>query len=175
MEVEMKKIFLVLVVFGVEANCMEKWTAYFSVTHNGIEEGIIAKVAPNGNNIKLLGHMFEEEDQLDLTEEEDSLEVAISNANTGTIEICSSENTQNHLLSFLVQKTGKHVPATVNFIDVSRGIMAVLYRPSMGGGDNFVLAFGRRESDVAVSTVQQAQRLGHLQMYFPVCSMVGDD
>jgi hypothetical protein len=173
MEVKMRKIFLALVVFNVEVNCMEKWAAYFDVVHGGMEGRVVAKVVPDNNNVKLLDHEFEERDQLNLTEEEDTLEVVVSNANSGTIGIYSSEDLDNSLLNFVVQKTGKHAPATVIFENISRGLRAVAYRPSMGVGDNFVLAFGQRESDISISTVQQAQHLGRLQMYFPVSSVVG--
>jgi hypothetical protein len=173
MEVKMKKIFLALAILNVEANCMERWGAYFNVVHNGIGQLVVAKVAPGNNDVKLLGHEFEEKNQLNLAEEEDALEVVVSNINSGTIGIYSSENLESSLLNFVVRKTAKHAPATVDLTNVGAGMMAVLYRPSMGGGDNFVLALGHSESDVSASTVRQSQRLGRIQTYFPIKSIVG--
>ena len=110
---------------------------------------------------------------MNLAEEQDSLEIVGSNVDNGTIGIYSSEDPNTSLLDFIVRKTSKYAPATINFVNVTPGLIAVMYRPSMGGGDNFVLALGYKESDISVQTVQQAQYLGHLQMYFPVIKMIG--
>lgn len=169
----MKKILLMLLAFSVDARCMDKRAIYLDVVHSGVEGPIIAKVVSNDGGVKLLGHEFEEKDQLNLIEEEDSLGVVVFNADGGTIGIYSSEDPENSLLNFVVQKSSNHTPATVNFVNIGRGLRAALYRPSMSGGDSFVLALGRKESDISVSTVQEAQQFGYLQMFFPVSSMVG--
>lgn len=169
----MKKILLLVLLILMKVDSMERWGVYFDVVHSGVQGSIVAKVAHDNDNVKLLGHEFEEKDQLNLAEEEDSLEIVGSNVDNGTIGIYSSENPNASLLNFVVHKTSKYAPATISFVDVTPGLIAVMYRPSMGGGDNFVLALGHNEADISVQTVQQAQHLGHLQMYFPVTKMIG--
>lgn len=171
----MKKIFLTLFIFNIGVECMEKWEVYVNMVHDGVEGDIVAKVESNADDVKLINYEAEERNQVILSEEEDSLEIVVSSANNATIGIYSSEDLNNSLLSFVLKKTGNHMPAKAEFSNIGYGLRAIFYRPSMGGGDNFVLAIGRKESDVSVSAVQQAltHQLSYLQMYFPVISAVG--
>lgn len=175
MEVRMKKIFFALFVLNMEANCMREWEVSVDVVHKGVKGAIVARVAANNDNVKLLNYTAEEKDQVNLSEEKDSLAIVVSREDSAAIGIYSSEDSDNSLLSFTLRKEGDYMPAKAEFVHVSPSLRAVFYRPSMGGGDNFVLAIGYKESDVSIPAVQQAQtqHLSYLQMYFAVNSVIG--
>ncbi len=156
-----------------KVSCTDDWAAYFNVLHKGIEGVIIVKTLEISDSVKLMGNAFEKEDQVQLDGQNKEFElVANSTTKKGKLGISKVDSTGNNLLlTFTVQKSDKDSPAKiVDFITVP-GIIAILYRPSMGGGDNFVLALGHQQSDVSSAVVQEvlATPSGYQQTYFPLC------
>lgn len=155
-----------------KVSCTDDWAAYFNVLHKGIEGVIIAKTLEISDSVKLMGNAFEKKDRVQLDGQNKEFELVADTAE-GKLGIFQLGSTGDiPLLEFTVQKSDKDGPAKiVDFITVSPGIVATLYRPSMGGGDNFVLALGRRQSDVSSAVVQEvlATPSGYQQTYFPLC------
>ena len=176
----MKKTILtvIFIVFNFSvANCEEKWEAYVDVVHKGIEDSIIAKISPSIDNVKLIDHMAEEKDQINLAENKMKLDILFSNINIGDIVISKETESERNLLKITFQREDEYSQAEVKLSEIAPGIRAVVYNPIIGGGYSFVLALGHSEADVSISAVQevlqQQQPLMRLQSYFQIASGVG--
>lgn len=166
----MRIIFLVVIIasslelFGVEK------AAYFEMVHKKIPQ-ITAKVS---DGLKLLDNSFSKVEELSISSdgEDNGFEVSMrDDINSGTVSIYPSGNDdQNPLLTFEIQKNSRYCPATVKFLSVENNTKAVLYRPSMGGGDRFVLAIGKEDEDVSSEKMQQSLPFGSIQFFIPVCT-----
>jgi hypothetical protein len=162
--------FMTVIVSCAEVDCMNGGNVYFKMVSNNIEGHIVAKV-PEAENLKLVDSSLERVNRIEIENEEEE-DVATSGDN-GIVEIYSSNDEDVKLLEFSVQKPSRYIPAVVTLQNPNEMIKAILYRQSMGGGDNFILAIGRIESDISVVKMQQVLPFGSIQMYFPVSTIVG--
>lgn len=162
----MKEGFLgFLAILSFEVCCMEK-TVYFSTIHE--DNPSITVRAYDG--IKLLDSFLTGVDEVVIsTAIEDGFEVSLShNLTSGTVAVYSSDNLQNVLLKLSVEKTSSYSPAIVKLLEKAQKTKATLFRPSMGGGDSFVLMIGVIGSDFSSAKIQSILPFGAMQFYAPI-------
>lgn len=164
----MKKVLLAgVVISGLELFGMGKAT-YFEIVHEGISP-ITVKVS---DGLRLLDASFNKVGELNISSEgeEDGFEVSMDdNVSSGTVSIYNNQN--DTLLKFYIEKNSRYSPAVVDFLNIGNNTKAVLYRPSMGGGDRFVLAIGDKGADISMTKMQQSLPFGSIQFFSQVCKM----
>lgn len=158
-----KGFFWIFIVFSFELFGMKK-IVYFNTIHES-NQSITARVS---DGIKLVDTSLKEVEQFEIQpEEEDGFEVSL-NSTSGIVRVYDTTNLENEILKFSIEKKSCYTPATVKLLAVAPETKAVLYRPSMGGGDNFVLAIGKKTSDFSVAKVQSLLPFGNIQYYISV-------
>lgn len=106
------------------------------------------------------------------SEEEDGFEVILNeNCDNGIVFMYDPNNFKRVLLKFSIEKKSSYFPATVKFLEVASNTKAVLYRPSMGGGDRFVLLIGNKNSNFSMKKLQESLPFGEIQFYIPICEI----
>jgi len=142
---------------------------YFDIIHRDNPK-ITAKVS---EGMKLFDGSLKEVNEIVIpSEEEDGFEVSLNqNCNRGIVFMYDINDSKQTLLKFSLEKISNNYPATVKFLEVETNIKAVLYRPSMGGGDRFVLLIGNKKSDFSIKMIQESLPFGEIQFYIPICEI----
>ena len=143
----------------------------FQIVSDGIKGNIVAKV-PETGELRLMGSSVETVTRVEITDQQMD---DIATSGSGTVEVYSSNDESKKLLEFNVEKLNGYTPAKVSLQNPDATVEAILYRPSMGGGDNFVLAIGHVGSDLSVARMQKVLPFGSVQMFFPVCRVGRQD
>lgn len=106
------------------------------------------------------------------SEEEDGFEVSLNqNCQRGIVSVYDINASEQILLKFSLEKISRYSPATIKLLEVATNTKAILYRPSMGGGDRFVLLISNRESDFSMKKIQESLPFGKIQFYIPICEI----
>ncbi len=165
----MKGSFVIfLASFCLNVFCMEK-VVYFDTIHE-TNPSITARVS---DEMKLVDSSLNEVSELTISSgEESGFEVFLRDGyRSGIVSVYDSRDLDNVLLKFSIEKASSYFPAKVQILSVAPSMRSVLYRPSMGGGDNFVLLIGDKTSDFSIEKVQRSLPFGSIQSYTPVGDM----